>query len=92
MYMLKCLAGSSCDRLTNSAGCAAPSSKAEALNPTPHNHTSSGGNEPLPPIPVRILALDTLSFHAPLEIGSMLSLTARVDYSEIMGMESEILC
>ncbi|CAD6910938.1 unnamed protein product, partial [Tilletia laevis] len=27
--------------------------------------------------------------HAPVEIGSMLSLTARVDYSEIMGMESE---
>ncbi|KAE8215366.1 hypothetical protein CF327_g1337 [Tilletia walkeri] len=58
--------------------------------PTPHNHTSSGGgNEHLPPIPVRFLALDTLSFHAPVEIGSMLSLTARVDYSEIMGMESE---
>ncbi|KAE8183705.1 hypothetical protein CF335_g8248, partial [Tilletia laevis] len=30
-----------------------------------------------------------LSFHAPVEIGSMLSLTARVDYSEIMGMKSE---
>ncbi|CAD6930900.1 unnamed protein product [Tilletia controversa] len=55
---------------------------------TPHNHSTSG-SDALPPIPVRFLALDTLSFHAPVEIGSMLSLTARVDYSEIMGMESE---
>ncbi|CAD6961038.1 unnamed protein product [Tilletia controversa] len=55
---------------------------------TPHNHSTSG-SDALPPIPIRFLALDTLSFHAPVEIGSMLSLTARVDYSEIMGMKSE---
>ncbi|KAK0552215.1 hypothetical protein OC845_001832 [Tilletia horrida] len=36
-------------------------------------------------VPVQFLALDTLSFHAPVEIGAMLTLTARVDYSEHRG-------
>ncbi|KAL9931836.1 hypothetical protein V8E36_009386 [Tilletia maclaganii] len=52
-----------------------PASSDSAATPHSHDNTS--------PIPVRFLALDTLSFHAPVEIGSMLSLTARVDYSEM---------